>query len=279
MPELPEVETVKNGIAKFIGCAAITGVEIRNRHFRETIADDFEAKILNRKISGYQRIGKYIIIRLDNGSSIVLHLGMSGRVKTFPKCPDQFEKHDHVIIKTDNGCMVFNDPRRFGQLFCIDDQDLATHRCFAKTGIDPFDEKLTGAYLYDQLQKRKTPIKIALLDQKLICGIGNIYASEILYKSRIIPTRGANAVSRDEAEELVKNIRLVLQQAIDKGGSTLHDYHQPDGSMGYFQNFHCVYNRAGQKCPDCTCDAGKSGGIRKIVQGGRSTYYCPVLQK
>jgi len=276
MPELPEVETVKNGIAKFIGNAKIIDVEIRNYGFRQRIANDFAEKIRQRQITGYRRTGKYIIIRLDNNGNIILHLGMSGRIKTFARIPQTFEKHDHVIIHTSNGYLVFNDPRRFGLLLYAEDGDLPSLPCFVRIGIDPFDKALTANYLYAHLQKRAIPIKTALLEQGLIAGIGNIYASEILYQSRISPLRPANRITLREAETLIANTRVVLQKAIDNGGSTLHDYHKPDGSLGYFQNLHCVYNKTGKRCPDCTC---KTGAIVKITQNGRSTYYCPEIQK
>ena len=279
MPELPEVETIKNGISAIIGKAEIADVVVRNRSFREPVPADFAKQIVGSRIVDYGRIGKYIVIRLDNGKDILWHLGMSGKIKTCDKLPDTLAKHDHVIITTDRGCMIFNDPRRFGLILTINDSELKQHHCLRNMGPDPFDKNLDGKYLYQRLQKCKTPIKIALLNQKIINGIGNIYASEILYRARISPLRRADSVSADEAENLVAQTRVVLSAAIANGGSTLHDYQRPDGSLGYFQNLHCVYNKTGQRCPDCCCDFGTTGGIKKIVQGGRSTFYCPTLQK
>ncbi len=279
MPELPEVETIKNGIQKFIGNAEIREVIVRERRFRKEISADFETKVCPAKIADYRRIGKYIIIDLDNGQSIIWHMGMSGRIKTFDN--DNFEpkKHDHVIIRTSAGTLVFNDPRRFGFIDCCPSAKIAEQAELVHTGIDPFDDRLTADCLHERLQKRKTAIKPTLLDQKLVAGIGNIYASEILFAAGIRPTRAANRISRKECGRLVDSIRIVLSRAIANGGSTLHDYHKPDGSLGYFQNFHCVYNKAGQHCPGCTCNAPAGSGIRKIVQEGRSTFYCPVKQK
>ena len=276
MPELPEVETVKNGIAAFVGKSKIINVEIFNRNFREKISDGIESRLIEKTIIGYRRIGKYIIIDLDNNCSIIWHLGMSGRIKTFEKRPEQLEKHDHIIIETDGGCLIYHDPRRFGLFVCVETARLDEAKCLREMGIDPFDKRLDDQYLYKKLQHKKIPIKTALLDQKIINGIGNIYASEILYAAKISPLRSADNISLDECRKIIKNTREVLQKAIDNGGSTLRDYHKPDGSLGYFQNLHCVYDKAGKSCPDCKCGKGK---ITKIVQSGRSTFYCPILQK
>ena len=276
MPELPEVETVKNGIAAFIGYAKIIKVKINNHKFRETIPEGIEAILEGATIIGYRRIGKYIIIELDNNQSVIWHLGMSGRIKTFKKLPDNIEKHDHIIIETEQGCLIYNDPRRFGLFTYAETAHLDNVKCLSGMGIDPFDKKLDSEYPYTKLKHKKIPIKVALLDQKIINGIGNIYASEILYASKITPLRSADNISLDECRKIIKNTREVLQKAIDNGGSTLRDYHKPDGSTGNFQNLHCVYDRTGQRCPDCNC--GK-GSITKIIQAGRSTFYCPFLQK
>lgn len=279
MPELPEVETVKNGIAQFAGNAEITGVTVRNRRLRSVVPDGFEATVRGARINGYRRKGKYIVIDLDNGNSIIWHLGMSGRVKTVRAAVAPQEKHDHVIIGTSAGLLVFNDPRRFGLIYACPTAEVDRQSCFSAMGTDPFDPLLTPERLFERLQKRKTAVKPALLDQKLIAGIGNIYASEILFAAGIRPTRRADKVSRKECGRLLESIRAVLTEAIDNGGSTLHDYHKPDGSLGYFQNLHCVYDKTGQRCPGCTCSLEKNGGIRRIVQDGRSTFFCPVKQK
>ena len=279
MPELPEVETVKNGIALFIGNARILSVEITNRKFRITIPENTEKNIVGAKIEKYQRIGKYVVISLDNDFCIVWHLGMSGKIKTLKEPPLHLEKHDHIVIKTENGWLVYNDPRRFGLFTTIKKKDINKSEIFKNTGIDPFDNNLTGELFFEKIKNKKTPIKITLLDQSVVCGIGNIYAPEILYESRISPFRESNKIDKKECDILVKNIRTILQKAIDNGGSTLRDYQKPDGSLGYFQNMHCVYNKTGQKCPDCTCNIELTGGIKKAVQAGRSTFYCETLQK
>ena len=279
MPELPEVETVKNGIAGFAGQARILKVEIRNRQFREKIPEDTEQKITGAVITGFRRVGKYIVVDLDNDLCLVWHLGMSGRIKTFGQAPAQIQKHDHISIETTAGWLVYNDPRRFGLFTYIEKDRLFQSKYLCKMGIDPFDQRLNAAYLSTKLQKRKTPVKEALLDQNIINGIGNIYASEILYAAGISPLRPAESLSLRECASLVDCTRKVLQKAIDNGGSTLRDYHKPDGSLGYFQNLHCVYNKTGQRCPNCKCNPEKTGGIKKLVQAGRSTFYCPTLQK
>lgn len=279
MPELPEVETVKNGIAGFAGQARILKVEIRNRQLREKIPEDTEQKITGAIITGLRRIGKYIVVDLDNNLCLVWHLGMSGRIKTFGQAPAQIQKHDHISIETTAGWLIYNDPRRFGLFTYVEKEQLFQSKYLCKIGIDPFDQRLNAAYLSAKLRQRKTPVKEALLNQNIINGIGNIYASEILYAAGISPLRPAESLSTRECAALVDCTRKVLQKAVDNGGSTLRDYHKPDGSLGYFQNLHCVYNKTGQRCPNCKCNPEKTGGIKKLVQAGRSTFYCPTLQK
>lgn len=279
MPELPEVETVKNQIAKRIGTARIESIEIRNPNLRCKVPADFAKMILGACISSYRRIGKYFVIDMNNGLSIIWHLGMSGKITVLETMPESFGKHDHVIIKTSKGILIYNDVRRFGMLVYCCTAELLRHRVFAKMGIDPFDKNLTPAYLANSLKNIKTPIKVALLDQSIINGIGNIYASEILFAAKISPLRAANTMSLLECESIINNTQSILQKSIDSGGSTLKDYIKPNGEKGNFQNLHCVYDKTGQRCPNCSCDIAKSGGIKKIVQSGRSTFYCPIIQK
>ncbi len=279
MPELPEVETIKNALKKAVDKSNIIEVRINNNRFREIIPDDFAQKVTGARITDIRRVAKYVLVDLDNGYSIIWHFGMSGRVKIMGDKLENPEKHDHVIIKTTKGILVFNDARRFGIMTCWPTTDLKNHHLFKKTGIDPFADELDGLYLFNKLKNKKIPIKTALLDQSIINGIGNIYASEALYESGILPTRNACELSEKECFRLLEGIRKVLEKAIQAGGSTIHDYRRPDGSMGYFQNMHCVYNKIGQKCLDCICNINQTGGIKKIVQAGRSTFYCPVKQK
>lgn len=279
MPELPEVETVKNALKKAVLGAKILNTKIFCRRFRVQIPQDFEEKIKDTTITDIRRIAKYIVIDLNNAQSIIWHLGMSGKIKTINSDVEQFQKHDHVIISTDKGVLVYNDARRFGLLTICESDCLNNHAIFKNIGLDPFDEKLTADYLLSKFKNKKIAIKVALLDQSVINGIGNIYASEALYLARILPQRESLTLTKKECESLIVAVRDVLSKAIKAGGSTLRDYIKPDGSTGYFQNEHCVYNKTGQRCPNCVCNLNKTKGIRKIVQGGRSTFYCETLQK
>ena len=279
MPELPEVETIKNAVEKFAAGARIISAQVRQPRLRELVPADFAEKISNTEIIGFKRIAKYMIVNLSNGLSIVWHFGMSGKMKTESVMPETLDKHDHIIIITDKGVLIYNDTRRFGLVTLCESDKLKNHHCFSRIGLDPWDENLTADYLLSKFKNRKTAIKIALLDQEIICGIGNIYASEILYKARIRPQRPSESITKDEAKKIIIYAREILSDSIKAGGSTIHDYKRPDGDIGYFQQKHCVYNKTGQRCPDCKCDIKKSGGIQKDVQGGRSTFYCPVLQK
>ncbi len=278
MPELPEVETIKTAIEKDIGNAIILNVSVYNKNLREKIPDDLAEKIVGSKICTYERRAKYILIHLDNAICLIWHLGMSGQIKISKQKLERV-KHDHVVIETNNGFITYHDARRFGMLTYFNEKENAAPKFLQNLGPEPFDERIDGKYLYQKFQSKKTPIKVALLDQSVIVGIGNIYASESLYEARILPTREANSLSLAECIRLLQKVREVLQKAIAAGGSTLHDYHKPDGSLGYFQNMHCVYNKTGQACPDCRCNIKKTGGIKKIVLAGRSTFFCPSLQK
>ena len=279
MPELPEVETIKNTVAAAIDGATIRSATVLQPRLREMVPADFAKRIRNARISSLRRIAKYMLIDLNNGLTIIWHFGMSGKIRIESVLPTPLEKHDHVIIETDKGILIYNDARRFGLVALCESDKLAQHHCFAHVGLDPWDANLTAKYLLEKLAKRKCAIKLSLLDQEIICGIGNIYASEILYRSRIRPERKSESITATEAKKIIEQTRIVLEAAIAAGGSTIHDYRRPDGDIGYFQQQHCVYDKTGKRCPDCKCDIAKTGGIQKIVQGGRSTFYCPVLQK
>ncbi len=279
MPELPEVETIKTALAHSIGKCVIKGLIINNYRLRLPVPHDMSEKICHQSIIDYQRRAKYILIHLSNNLSLIWHMGMSGRVKISDTKPTTIEKHDHIILETTNGWVTYNDARRFGVFTYCETNRLNEHPLLKKIGLEPFDEKLTDAYLRNRFQKKNVPIKVALLDQEIVTGIGNIYASETLYLAGIDPTRPAKDISADECGILLSSFRKVLSDAIAAGGSTLKDYQKPDGSLGYFQNLHCVYNKTGQKCPQCTCDINQTGGIRKIVQAGRSSFFCPQKQK
>lgn len=279
MPELPEVETIKNALKDAFTDAQIISVHVRNRQLREFIPEDFENIITNTSITRIYRRAKYAIMDLNNGYSIIMHFGMSGRIKISKTPPTEFEKHDHVIIGTTHGYIVYNDARRFGLITHTLTKEFSSHPLFLHIGPDPFDKSLTEQYLFNVFKHKKIAIKIALLDQRIIAGIGNIYASEALYDARISPLRLCSEISLKELGSLIKSIQKTLTLAIQAGGSTLRDYCKPDGSLGYFQHQHCVYDKTGKPCPNCSCQIKETGGICKTVQGGRSTFYCKYLQK
>ncbi len=277
MPELPEVETIKNTVAKTLLGAKIAKVTVRQRQFRQNVPEDFEKRIEGATVIALKRIAKYMLVELDNGQTIIWHFGMSGKIKIESILPNQLDKHDHIIFETSNGVIIYNDVRRFGLVTVCDSDKLKENPLLKELGLDPWEKELTPEYLLDILHSKKCAIKVALLDQSIICGIGNIYASEILYKARILPTRESKSINIEECALIIKYTRDILEKAIAAGGSTIHDFKRPDGDIGYFQNQHCVYNKTGQRCPDCRCNGKKH--IEKIVLGGRSTFFCPVLQK
>lgn len=279
MPELPEVETIKRTVEKYINGAKIISATVRQPKLRESVPPDFAERIRGGHVIGLRRIAKYMLMDLDNGLTIIWHFGMSGKIKIESDLPNESDKHDHIVLKTDKGVLIYNDPRRFGIVTLCESDKLMQHRCFKHIGLDPWDKNLTADYLHAKLANRKCAIKLALLNQEIICGIGNIYASEILYRARIRPDRPSESITLKEADAIVKQTRIVLEEAIAAGGSTIHDYQRPNGDIGYFQEHHCVYDKTGQRCPDCHCNVVQTGGIKRIVQGGRSTFYCPVLQK
>ena len=279
MPELPEVETIKNTVARAVNGAVILRTAVRQPKLRESVSADFAEQIRGAKIINLRRIAKYMLVDLDNGLTIIWHFGMSGKIRIESAVPNPPQKHDHIIIETDKAVLIYNDARRFGLVLLCESEKLKQHHCFKHIGPDPWDNNLTPEYLLKKLANRKCAIKLSLLNQEIICGIGNIYASEILYRARIRPDRSSESITLKESAAIIKQTRIVLQEAIAAGGSTIHDYQRPDGDIGYFQEHHCVYDKTGQPCPDCRCNIDKTGGIKRIVQGGRSTFYCPILQK
>lgn len=279
MPELPEVETIKEALKMSIEGATIRSVLVRNRHLRKLIPEDFEQNVQQTRITRIYRISKYVVLDLDNGHNIIIHFGMSGKIRFIKQSSLPFEKHDHVIIDTSKGILAYNDPRRFGLVTETLSEKIKDLPLFSKIGLDPFDRKLSKNYLKNKFRNKSCVIKIALLDQSIICGIGNIYASEALYEAQISPLRSCSSLSLQELEKLINSIKIILKKAIAAGGSTLHDYKRPDGSTGYFQLQHAVYGKEGKCCPHCICKKTNQHGIRKIIQDGRSTFYCPCLQK
>jgi len=280
MPELPEVETVKNGMAAVLNGETVAAVDLYRPDLRVPFPENLHDFMKGRRITALKRRAKYILMVLDDRNVFILHLGMSGRVLLLGAGQEyERQKHDHLILSTDSGVrMVYNDARRFGMVYFCHEDALDAHPAFATMGPEPLGNHFSGEVLYQALKKRKTPIKVALLDQKLVVGVGNIYASEALYKARIRPTRRADSITKRESDTLYSAIIAVLNAAIAAGGSTLRDHRQADGSLGYFQHNFAVYDRGGQACPDCDCDVTMTSGIKKITQGSRSTYYCPGRQ-
>lgn len=289
MPELPEVETVRMGLAPALEGRRFTLVETRRGGLRMPFPRDFEARVTGKRVKTLRRRAKYLLAELDSGETLVIHLGMSGRMAVYAAgksrklgtfvydaAPDGAGtgKHDHVVFETDAPArIVFTDPRRFGLMTLVPSETLENDRLFDGLGVEPLSNHFHADFLAAALKGKKTPIKSALLDQRIIAGIGNIYACEALFRARISPKRLAGKVRATEIPVLADAIKAVLTEAIAAGGSTLRDHRTPDGNLGYFQHRFRVYDREGEPCPDC------KGTIKRIVQAGRSTFYCPKCQK
>ncbi|HLF59290.1 MAG TPA: bifunctional DNA-formamidopyrimidine glycosylase/DNA-(apurinic or apyrimidinic site) lyase [Alphaproteobacteria bacterium] len=277
MPELPEVETVRRALAARLVGRRLTSVEARRPDLRAAMPRDLKARLLGRTITGIGRRAKYLLIGLDDGVTVIAHLGMSGRMLLYRRPPPP-GPHDHVILGADDGTHVyFNDARRFGLLTLTNSKKLSRHPLLKDLGLEPLGEGFNGAALEAILSGRTASIKTALLDQRRIAGIGNIYACEALFKAGISPRRQAGALGAARYGRLADAIKDVLGRAIAAGGATLRDHRQPDGELGYFQHDFTVYGREGLPCPGCDC--GHGGGIRRIVQGARSTFFCPHRQR
>ena len=275
MPELPEVETVCRGLAPLFEGNRFARVTLRRRDLRIPFPKGLAQRLQGRRIERVFRRAKYMVVTLDGGDALIAHLGMSGSM-TVVKGDRPLDRHDHVIFMLENGTEVrFNDPRRFGLLTMTRTDALDRHKLFAHLGPDPLDPVFTPEFLSAALKGRKTSIKAALLDQRLVVGVGNIYACESLHRAGISPKRKAGTVAGPRSERLVPAIRAVLEQAIAAGGSSLRDHVQPSGELGYFQDSWSVYGREGEAC---SC-AGCKGVIKRIVQAGRSSFYCPVCQR
>lgn len=279
MPELPEVETVVRGLRPVLEGAVLVRAEARRPDLRIPIPPDFSDRLTGRAVRSVRRRAKYILIELAGGDLAIVHLGMSGRLHIDRGDPE-LQPHDHIVLKTDRGDTVrLNDPRRFGLVALSRVETVDRHRLFAGTGPEPLGNAFNGPALAAKLKGRRTPLKAALLDQKTVAGLGNIYVCEALFLAGLSPKRLARTVSARQAEALAGAIKDVLNKAIAAGGSSLRDYVQPSGELGYFQHQWAVYGREGEGCPGCDCDAGETGGIRRIVQSNRSTFYCPHRQR
>lgn len=285
MPELPEVETVGRGLRQCLVGRTLTRVDQRRADLRFPLPADFARRLTGRRVEGIDRRAKYLLLRLDNGIVLMVHLGMSGRMVVtrgqlasklgeFHHETGGSNAHDHIVLSTDDGCVVtFNDPRRFGMMDLVSANELEQHKLLKHLGPEPLDPGFDGAALARLLEGKKTPIKAALLDQRVVVGIGNIYACEALFRAGISPRRLAGTVQGERADRLAKAIKAVLNAAIKSGGSSLRDYVQADGELGYFQHHFQVYDRESQACPACKAK------IKRLVQSGRSTFYCAKCQR
>lgn len=283
MPELPEVETVMRGLQARLEGRRITSAVVHRPDLRWRLPAGLQQRLTGARVTGFSRRGKYILMRLDGGDSVLLHLGMSGRMVLTPvgsnSRPNEPTLHEHMVLETDDGWRVgFVDPRRFGSVDLLPTAREAEHRLLAELGPEPLEAAFTPASLSTTIAGKKTPVKAALLDQKVVAGLGNIYVCEALFRARLSPQRSAHTVPGARAERLVPAIRETLQEAIAAGGSSLRDYVQPDGALGYFQHAWKVYGRAGEPCERCPGRPACTG-VRRIVQSGRSTFYCPRTQR
>ena len=267
MPELPEVETTVRGLAKVLQGRRLTSVEARRPDLRRALPVDLGQRLTGARVIGLGRRAKYGLIDTDRGDSLVFHLGMSGHWRVDPS---ETGKHDHFILETDEGRRVaLNDARRFGSLDLVPTMELSDWPPFKALGPEPLD--LDRRDLHRRLAGRTAAIKLLLLDQRIVAGLGNIYVCEALYRAGIHPKRAGGSVSLERLKKLVPAIHAVLAEAIEAGGSTLKDFVSPDGELGYFSKAFAVYDREGKPC-------GCGGTVRRIVQGGRSTFYCPQCQ-
>ena len=290
MPELPEVETVRLGILPALEGRIILDAAVRRRDLRKPFPPRFAERLKGRKVLRVWRRAKYLLADLDSGETLVIHLGMSGRMRVYSggrtrklgqyvydAAPDGAGqgKHDHVVFETDAPArIVFNDHRRFGLMTLVATDRLEDDALFRDIGIEPLSRGFGSSYLAQALDGKKTPIKSALLDQRVVAGLGNIYVCEALFMSGISPKRLAGALQHDRIAGLVKAIRAVLKDAIAAGGSSLRDHAQATGDPGNFQHHFLVYGREGKPCKNKGC----RGTVKRIVQAGRSTFYCPVCQ-
>jgi formamidopyrimidine-DNA glycosylase len=279
MPELPEVETVMRGLRQRLEGRVIVHAIAHRPDLRWPLPQDLAQRLTGARVTGFRRRGKYILMRLAGGSSVLLHLGMSGRMVLGPARPNQPTLHEHLVLETDDGWRLgFVDPRRFGSVDLIATRLEDTHRLLAELGPEPLDADFSPARLSAALAGKRTPIKAALLDQKVVAGLGNIYVCEALFRSRLSPLRLAYTIPGTRAARLVPAIKETLQEAIAAGGSSLRDYVQPDGELGYFQHAWKVYGREAEACERCP---GRPAcpGIRRVTQSARSTFYCPRSQR
>lgn len=277
MPELPEVETVCRGLRKPLEGRRLTRIVQRRPDLRFPIPENFPERLTGRRVNQVARRAKFILITFDDDTVLIVHLGMSGRMTIVPaaEAPPP-GPHDHVEFETDEGMLIrYCDPRRFGMMDLTTGDALNAHRMLKTLGPEPLGNAFNAETLSLALAGKRTPIKAALLDQKNVAGLGNIYICEALHRAGISPKRSASTIPGKRAERLVREIRAVLQEAIEAGGSSLRDYVQASGDLGYFQHSWQVYGREGEPCRRADC----AGTVRRIVQSGRSTFYCATHQR
>jgi formamidopyrimidine-DNA glycosylase len=284
MPELPEVETVRRGLAPVMEGARIVRLEQRRADLRRPFPERFAERLAGRTIQRLERRAKYLLATLDAGETLLMHLGMSGSFTVVAKggAAGPPGTHDHVVLHLADGTSIrYCDPRRFGCMLLMPSEAVGSHPLLAGLGVEPLGSGFNAGLLAAKAVGRRTPLKAFLLDQKVIAGLGNIYVCEALHRARLSPLKEARLLARRDArptagcERLAVAVREVLLEAIEAGGSSLRDHHQTDGTLGYFQHHFRVYDREGRPCPHADC----GGGIRRIAQSGRSTFYCPDCQR
>ncbi len=283
MPELPEVETVRRGLEPVLTGRVITRADIRRPDLRWPLPERMAERLTGRRVLSLRRRSKYILADLDSDETLIIHLGMSGRMLVSGWMLGEFhhdhpapEKHDHIVLDIEDGARVtFNDARRFGAMDLTPTSEVEHHWLLAGIGPEPMGNAFDEDYLLSRLKGRNTPIKSALLDQRLVAGLGNIYVCEVLHRAAISPVRKAGRIAGPRLRTLVPTIRQVLAEAIEAGGSSLRDHRQTSGELGYFQHTFRVYDRENRPCPTPGC----GGTIRRIVQSGRSSFYCPQCQR
>jgi formamidopyrimidine-DNA glycosylase len=269
MPELPEVETTVKSL-NILKNKKVINLDIHSKKLRYSVPHLELKKIINYKIIKLRRIAKYVILDFENFISIIIHLGMSGRLKII-KINMPIKKHDHLVFKFNNIKLIYNDPRRFGFIDIVESDKINNIRYIKKLGIDALDKNLSTEYLYYKFYKSEVLIKQLLLNQYIVAGIGNIYASEILFDAKISPFKKGNSLKKYHIDTIIKSTRKILRKAIKHGGSSINDYVSPEGTLGNFQNNFKVYGREGHRI--------KGFVIKKEVLYGRSTFYCPKIQK
>ena len=276
MPELPEVETVRLGLARVVG-SVLAGVEQRRRDLRIPMPARVGARLIGRRLEAIDRRGKYLLWRFSGGPVLIVHLGMSGRL-VLRDGPRPAERHEHVVLTFAGGVTVaYHDPRRFGLMALTTAAAAPAHPLLAAMGPEPLSDEFDGPRLAAALKGRKAPLKSALLDQRMVAGLGNIYVCEALYRARLSPQRAAGTLRPAAAARLAQAVKSVLSDAIAAGGSSLRNYVQASGELGYFQHRWAVYGREGERCPGCSPNARCR--VRRVTQGARSTFFCPRIQR